>query len=416
MSSSELITATDSCDSVESDSPTPVALRTRSTKAISQASFTEAACLGLCKICHASFGSHDQLRLHLTSHKPNKKRNLAIQAIDDSSTISCTTVATPQLKQIPITGLKRTLHPLLEDSTSPTDGNTLTLLQDPSPTSHEVRNLLNSLVDKTASSANPVSPEDSPSLPEPGISLIHNSKISPMASPAAYRMHVMEDSSPESNNTIQNKNQDSILLSVNLKMKKLPKILSPIMTPPSPKSPDILDLILTEPATLSDSSPEVSILSSSTQAPQGTSTSPLNNQESRITYFPPITPSISSQQKKPTPSSKSIHSQPQLTPDSASLTHPATTDQKIISYAEAAQKGLCKMCNTYVPPRSLLNHINLHRPCTKRHKCIKAAQKEPSCAFVKPKPQSKTISTIEEKFREKFPELPIFQNNSSSSS
>ncbi|GFS45736.1 hypothetical protein NPIL_462461 [Nephila pilipes] len=351
MSSSELSTTPDSCDSVESASPTPVALRTRSTKVISQISFTKAACIGLCKICHASFGSPDQLRSYLASHKPNKKRNLAIQAIDDSTADSCTNVVTPHLKKIHPNGLKRTLHPLLEDSTSSTNENPLPLLQDVSPTSQEIKNLVRSLVDKTSSPASSISSEDSPSMNEPETGLDHINKNSPMASPAAYRMPFLEVSSHDSSTIMpSNMNQNSILLSVNLKMKKLPTILSPIMSPSSPKSPDILDLILTQPATLSDSSPE-----------------------------------------------------PQSAPDSANLTHLASTGQKIISYAEAAQKGLCKMCNTYVPPRILLNHINLHRPCTKRHKCIKAAQKEPSCAYVKPKPTKEIISAIEEKFRGKFP-------------
>ncbi|GFU14973.1 hypothetical protein NPIL_84521 [Nephila pilipes] len=92
----------------------------------------------------------------------------------------------------------------------------------------------------------------------------------------------------------------------------------------------------------------------------------------------------------------------------------------IISYADAAKSGQCKICNAFFPPTKLLDHLTSHRPCTKRYKGINAWTllfKPHTPKPTRSQPSTKIPqSQIEKTFRERFPDLPVFQNRSSSPS
>ncbi|GFU42034.1 retrovirus-related Pol polyprotein from type-2 retrotransposable element R2DM [Nephila pilipes] len=270
-------------------------------------------------------------------------------------------------------------------------------------------------------------------------------KTSPMASPECYKMKFYNNEvcTPASSSLASS--QESLLLSSELKMERVPVILSPIPSPARPASPDILDLILTQPTTLSDSSPENDLLpiaitkknlsipihkvsnqvtNSPTfkcQSPKAglPSGSPTKSNISGLFCFPPISPAGTlNANSSPVLASKKSNMMSAHQPSTSSKsTQPLPHQDKApISYADAAKQGLCKICNASVPPCNLLDHLNLHRPCTKRHKCIKACLIEFPRSLPKRKPIKETPSPIEATFREKFPELPVFSIKSGSSS
>ncbi|GFS61988.1 hypothetical protein NPIL_255671 [Nephila pilipes] len=69
--------------STSKNSLTPIALRTRQSGI--ELTYRDAALAGKCKLCPASFGSMERLKVHILNHKPNHKRKKALQAIQEVS-------------------------------------------------------------------------------------------------------------------------------------------------------------------------------------------------------------------------------------------------------------------------------------------------------------------------------------------
>ncbi|GFS38600.1 hypothetical protein NPIL_269551 [Nephila pilipes] len=248
----------------------------------------------------------------------------------------------------------------------------------------------------------PLIPQSSTRTPSPPLTIpaIRNS---PMSSPNAYRIssHCQDVSLSSLGSP-----QDSLLLSTGLTMNWLPKILSPIPSPAKPTSPDILELILTQPPVLSDSSPET-ISSEPLPVPKMPATSLLNKFDT-----------VQKSNSVPARNSNSL-----ATKATAHIQRNKNTAHlPIISYAEAATSGFCKMCSATVSPLILMDHLTSHQPCTKRFKCIQACQialksRPPTLGHSRnPASNKKAPSQLELTFREKFPELPVFQQSSGSSS
>ncbi|GFT37154.1 transposon TX1 uncharacterized 149 kDa protein, partial [Nephila pilipes] len=385
----------------ENASPTPVALRTRSQMEIS---YLDAVKAGKCKLCTASFNQTNLLKAHIEQHRPTKKRSKALQAIIDLSSDGPEITETPQAARAPSASQSRLFSQLSSDSPSiPLAPSTTMDFPESPPLPAGIPELVEDLV-KTACVLNqePLTPPlrtNTPSSPL-SVSVIRNS---PMSSPDAYRISpISQDGSLSSLGSPQ----DSLLLSTGLTLNWLPEILSPIPSPAKPTSPDILELILTQPPVLSDSSPET-ISSDPPTAPKLPATSLLRQFDSPL-------------------KSTSTHAK-----NSNSLTAIAiipsqrskiSVQPPFISYAEAASSGFCKMCSTTVSPLHLMDHLSSHRPCTKRFKCIKACQialksRPPTIGHSRSLSSNKSVpSQLELTFREKFPELPVFQQSSESSS
>ncbi|GFU20536.1 hypothetical protein NPIL_75951, partial [Nephila pilipes] len=172
----------------------------------------------------------------------------------------------------------------------------------------------------------------------------------------------------------------------------IPDAISPIRSPCQEKSPSILDIILSQEFYSREASPEYHVISSQT-VPQEIS--------DKMAVAPPA----------PVISIKDSITPCQTEKEKDILTIP--------SYSDAARDGYCKLCKKSFLPAMLLAHLNTHRPCTKRFKCIKAVVMEGKRVMNQPAmtdtsslastSSTKPLTEIEKKFREKFPELPVFQ-------
>ncbi|GFS87269.1 hypothetical protein NPIL_638211 [Nephila pilipes] len=367
-------------------------------------SYLDAAKSGKCKLCAASFNQTNLLKEHIEQHRPTKKRSKALQAITDLSSGGPEITETPQAARAPSASQSRLFSPFSSASPSgPLAPSTTMDFPESPPLLSGIPELVEDLI-KTACVLNqePLSPQlrtRTPSSPLT-MSVIRNS---PMSSPDAYRI---SSSSQDGSLSSLGSPQDSLLLSTGLTLNWLPKILSPIPSPAKPTSPDILELILTQPPVLSDSSPET-ISSDPLTAPKIQATSLLRK--------------FDSPQKSTSVQAKNSNS---LTAKAIIPTqrNKNSVQPSIISYAEAASSGFCKMCSTTVSPLHLMDHLSSHRPCTKRFKCIKACQialksKPPTLGHSRSFTSNKKVpSQLELTFREKFPELPVFQQSSESSS
>ncbi|GFT95825.1 hypothetical protein NPIL_354161, partial [Nephila pilipes] len=90
-----------------------------------------------------------------------------------------------------------------------------------------------------------------------------------------------------------------------------------------------------------------------------------------------------------------------------------------VSFHSAAAQGFCKICHKTLQLENLLQHLHIHKPGPLRAKCLKGFRSAfPPSKLPKKKPApsfAQKISTIEQTFREKFPDLPIFKDPDSSS-
>ncbi|GFU23362.1 uncharacterized protein NPIL_259341, partial [Nephila pilipes] len=88
-------------------------------------------------------------------------------------------------------------------------------------------------------------------------------------------------------------------------------------------------------------------------------------------------------------------------------------------YTIAASNGQCLLCLKFIDKGTLLQHLYHHKPSPTRAKCLEGFRtsfppdKLPKRTIATSSPT--TITTIEKTFREKFPDLPVFNENSSSS-
>ncbi|GFU22138.1 hypothetical protein NPIL_124631 [Nephila pilipes] len=125
-------------------------------------------------------------------------------------------------------------------------------------------------------------------------------------------------------------------------------ILSPIPSPTRPASLDILELILTQPSVLSDSSPETS----TSDPPQA-----IGKQAPRIPNKVKVFIQRQILQSR-LRTSKTRNMAPPLRIDGS-----LQVQKPIMSYTEAALVRLCKMCSAKVSPFKLMEHLTSHRPC-----------------------------------------------------
>ncbi|GFU32550.1 retrovirus-related Pol polyprotein from type-2 retrotransposable element R2DM, partial [Nephila pilipes] len=309
-------------------------------------------------------------------------------------------------------------------------------LSNPSSILTEVADVIQDMVETTChSSPSPKIPIDKSS---PSVTPVHVSQCpSPMGSPDAYLLRL---GSPIANDC-SGKTSPTILLHSNLILQQLPTILSPIPSPPPP-SPTILEFILDKQDYLSDCSPEaphtyvskIPLLQNPISQDHSPLTFSTSQEKSPIHYTPQVISPITftAMQDRPPKSSSSSQDKPSSplassmqinssAPPPCSQNIPKTTSSGLsfLSYADAAKSGRCKICNASFPPAKLLTHLTSHRPCTKRYKCIKAWTllfNSHSTNSIKPQPSSKQPqSQLETTFREKFPDLAVFKNGSSSS-
>ncbi|GFU36856.1 hypothetical protein NPIL_42641 [Nephila pilipes] len=88
-------------------------------------------------------------------------------------------------------------------------------------------------------------------------------------------------------------------------------------------------------------------------------------------------------------------------------------------YTIAASNGQCLLCLKPIDKVTLLQHLYHHKPSPTRAKCLEGFRasfppdKLPKRTIATSSPT--TITAIEKTFREKFPDLPVFNENSSSS-
>ncbi|GFS28685.1 retrovirus-related Pol polyprotein from type-1 retrotransposable element R2 [Nephila pilipes] len=113
------------------------------------------------------------------------------------------------------------------------------------------------------------------------------------------------------------------------------------------------------------------------------------------------------------PDNRELRDSTQIEKDSNANT---STPQKtsLTTYHQAILQGFCKICNKPVTEDMEL-HINSHPPSKKRSKAravLRKLKTESTQPNVNTPPAR---SDLEKTFREKFPELPIFNNSSSSS-
>ncbi|GFT49160.1 hypothetical protein NPIL_15861, partial [Nephila pilipes] len=292
------------CNS-DNATPTPVALRTRSQL---EHSFTDAAKIGLCKLCQTSFASTLLLKNHLAYHKPDKKRKKALQAINDLSSSNMETPVTCTKKSLLQVDISKKFSP---------PGSVVTRsspLSNPSSIQTEVADVIQDMIEATCHSLpSPKIPIDKSS---PSVTHVHVSQCrSPMGSPDAYLLRL---GSPIANDC-SGKTSPTILLHSNLILQQLPTILSPIPSP-DPSSPNILEFILDKQETLSDCSPE--------DPPASTSKkpliqSPISQDQSPITF-------TTTQDKPPI--------QNPFPQDKSPITFTATQDKSPITFTATQDK------------------------------------------------------------------------------
>ncbi|GFT00954.1 hypothetical protein NPIL_544781, partial [Nephila pilipes] len=199
--------------------------------------------------------------------------------------------------------------------------------------------------------------------------------------------------SPQSTNSLSDKSKDvnsspTVIdksLNDDFKNSILVSDLALSSSDQSEKSSDILDLIL------SQSSPRLDI-EDECQSDQGAPGIPENN--SQITSKLPLGNEINK-----------LNSSQNLLPSKNS------------SYFEALNKNFCKICNLHITD-NLEKHINNHSPSkgrTKSRAALKKIRLTSTNTTTTATPSTSSRTEIENTFRERFPELEVFNKSSSSS-
>ncbi|GFT57462.1 hypothetical protein NPIL_471441 [Nephila pilipes] len=406
--------------SQEPKSTTPIALRTR--RCATQITFLKAAHLKECKICSASFKSITKLRTHVLNHKPNTKRRKAIEAIDsilkDSNPVQPTpTIAVPKKGAAPTKLFSRFAKVFLElfseelpQDTRPFNSSHTTPILKPTKIESEVSGSALSPADlhlstEVSSCLNDVLEsidhiQDTKNILLPAISSIleleedlrlssssssensinENLQTStPLSNESAIVLHSVS-SSPPSNNITQDQGSSSKFSEDHgINQKDLPVILhnSHNIDRKIDKEISVLDLIL------------------------------YNSQESLDADF------------------VSQHSPPPKTLSTNIAISTAKNLPSPTQCATAALEGKCLICSKPLNTSELLQHLYKHKSGPLRAKCLTGFRSSfpPHSLPMRVKSNSPppSISSIEKKFRENFPELPVFQKgnsplNSSSSS
>ncbi|GFT61829.1 hypothetical protein NPIL_48891, partial [Nephila pilipes] len=467
-------TKTIDCDR-QTKSSTPVALRTR---LCSQLSYDSAAQIGQCKLCPASFSSPSRLRVHLLNHKPNAKRKKALMALDilfglpkssmsknlkaqsqsiPSNTITDTPILPTLSQPLPTSLFPEDVCPdisspiteisNLQTETLPKENSNFDLVlpsfaQEFRSSQLVVQDVLlslitsvTSIIDRTenlslqlSSSHSPCSSQKSPPLLQTASEIpltstpdvvapvvdcplispvlrtsvaekdcstptqlsLHSTELLPAAFPSSPNAIVC---SPHSSNSLPDKSKDincspTVIdksLNDDLKNSILASDLALSSSDQSEKSSDILDLIL------SQSSPRLDIEDEC-----------LNDQVA------PSIPEKNSQISSKSPPGNEIN---KLNSSQSLL------PSKNSSYFEALNKNFCKICNLYITD-NLEKHINNHSPSkgrTKSRAALKKIRLTPTNSTTTAIPSTSSRTEIEDTFRERFPELKVFNKSSSSS-
>ncbi|GFS35208.1 hypothetical protein NPIL_6031 [Nephila pilipes] len=432
-------TRTTDCNG-KTKSATPVALRTR---LCSQLSYDSAAQIGQCKLCPASFSSPTRLRVHLLKHKPNAKRKKALMDLDilfglpksmtGNSNSTSQSQSNPPLPimDTPILISQSQPHPI---SLFPEDEfrSSQLVVQD---VLLSLISSVTSIIDRTENLTHKLSPSNSPcssqkpSLPLPNTSaplltstpavvaqVVESPSISPVLrtsgsendcpTPMQLSLHSTEllpaafptpldakACSPPSTNSLSDKSKDVIGSPTvkdtspndDLKNSILVSDLALSSSDQSDKSTDILDLIL------SQSSPRLD-----------------NEDECQSDHSAPVIPDNSVQNNSQLSPGVGI-----IQPNSSQNNQPI----KNTSYLDALKLNFCKICNLYVTD-NLEKHINSHSASKGRTKSRAAIKKLRSTSVINKTtdtPSTSSRTEIENTFRERFPELAVFNKSSSSS-
>ncbi|GFS86882.1 retrovirus-related Pol polyprotein from type-1 retrotransposable element R2 [Nephila pilipes] len=407
----ELSSTSSSC------SITPVAHRTRA--GLSTISFIDAARAGQCKMCPIKCTSTIRLQRHILSHKANRKRQKALDAVLSilkSKKAMYTPLSSRMNKPCSLEKKYKDIFPE-EVQAKSQDSMEASQLAEKESSSPNIGIVMNDILDLVQAEIPCLAAQDSSSKSSPpmfaslpGLSstplgniALEGSMLDKAISPNLSLPLILEPLPPreiQSEVSLQPTTVDFVTSKCQSEeiVEGLPRLISPIHSPCQEKSPSILEIIMSQEFYSREASPEVDSLK--------TDHSPLA--ASRLTTETPSSPMTS-----PPVSTNKCHGEN------------AKSGPVVQTYLEAARTGLCRICNQSVPPTLLLTHLNTHRPCTKRYKCIRAvvlANKEVKIQGQKldhlnsGTPLNKSPSDIEKKFREKFPDLPVFQKKTDMSS
>ncbi|GFS28687.1 hypothetical protein NPIL_154491 [Nephila pilipes] len=454
-------------------STTPIALRTR--RCQTQVSFIKAAHLKQCRICPASFPSLQKLKSHVLGHKPNTKRRKQVfpelfkenvpnrnppcvtSSLKKRGTKNVTIASNADNSQSDTIGMeiKNCVHQMIstiiqaqetQNVSSPVTASYSELQEDlflstsssseasPPPSNQEYEPTFNQEIIPLLSTTTILSqinvqankemdnqPTPSPNNSSPKLRLSDNEVPVPSQSPLSAQIEILVNSSPSSE------------------------------PPPSPNNLSqechpledeisILDIILSN----TQESYQTSTPASTQEIPTTTATPPhvtpivqeVNQETSNTNNLSSHLPHSLSSNCQPHTGEESVldliltNSQEPLeledckiagTPSKVSpLTSPKQpTQPQENTYAIAASNGQCLLCLKSIDKGNLLQHLYQHKPCPTRAKCLEGFRasfppdKLPKKTIATSSPT--TITTIEKTFREKFPDLPIFNENSSSS-
>ncbi|GFT35336.1 hypothetical protein NPIL_255751 [Nephila pilipes] len=418
--------------SQEPKSTTPIALRTR--RCETQVSFYKAAQLKQCKICPSSFSTLQKLRKHVLNHRPNTKRRKALEAIDsliqEKSTPS-SSHSNSKEDTTPVSlfsKFKRVFPELFSDAVEP-------LERSPAPVSTSIPSQEDCL--PPYSSNNIVSQNSPKSVP-------NFSKIScSLTNQAQYHTD-----SPKNTDLISSPPPEEITACLNDILNSITHINAKRCTV-LPATSSIIelqdDLLLSTSSSSEDSSIHTStpIQSIPIPQPQLSPNSILYNnlvqeQSSSPIYVQAnIIPSTNVENISPSPTCLKPESDisildliltnsqeslegglvNNLSPPKISINNSFKIDEKPKFYS-AAKEGLCLICSKKIILEDLLQHFYRHKPGPLRAKCLEGFRAcfPPSKLPFKKLPtsnQPQTITPIEATFREKFPELPIFNSKNS---
>ncbi|GFU26181.1 hypothetical protein NPIL_260991 [Nephila pilipes] len=343
---------------------TPVAHRTRA--GLSTISFLDAARAGQCKMCPIKCSSTIRLQRHILSHKSNRKRQKALDAVLSvlkAKKAMYTPLSSRSNKPCSLERKYMDLFPevvpansqdametnRMEEgkSSSPTIGSILNNILEQVQTELPCRNAQDSI--HSSSSPMVASSQGLSSTPFGSIALEGSMLDKPM-SPFISLPLILEPLPKREFQTEGSPSPTAVDSAINKPLSQesfegLPRLISPIHSPCREKSPSILDIIMSQEFYSREASPEVEGLN--------TDHSPLELAKAKdVTPSAPVTsPSVKINMR---------HNEK------------ANTEPVVPSYLEAAGIGLCKICNRSVSPTLLLSHLNTHRPCNKRFKCIRA--------------------------------------------
>ncbi|GFS97339.1 hypothetical protein NPIL_217261, partial [Nephila pilipes] len=422
--------------SQEPKSTTPIALRTR--RCETQVSFFKAAQLKQCKICPSSFSTLQKLRKHVLNHRPNTKRRKALEAIDsliqEKSTPSSTysnskeDVAPtslfskfkrvfPELFSDAVESLEKspapvsTSFPSQEDCLSPNSSYKITSQNNPKsvPNLSKISSSLTEQAQFQTNSPKNTVPISSP--PPEEITACLNDLLNTITHINAKSCTVLPATS-----SIMELQEDLLLSTSSSSEDSSIHTSTPIPNVPNPQPQLSPNPMLNNNLVQEQSSSPICVQSNflpSANVENLTSSSTCLKKETDVSILDLIL----------TNSQESLDGElvnnlsPPAIPISANINNSFKNDERPNFYS-AAKEGLCLICSKKIILEDLLQHLYRHKPCPLRAKCLEGFR---ACFTPSKLPfkkltssnQPQTITPIEATFREKFPELPIFNRKNS---